>query len=166
MLKNILLVRHCEAERPNSDYSDYDVELSSQGTLQAIDLAQSILHLKINFTEIASSTATRTLQTARHIIGNLEKKPVLTADKKLYNDNGNYLMKFINRRSETDKNIILVIHNKSMEPFLKHIFKQSYIIHEGNALLLSFKGKWNDINFAQINTVEITNVITDNVNWV
>lgn len=111
MVRNLLLIRHAEAEFPSERKRDFERELSPNGINQAIILGSYVKDLPFELDAIYHSPAQRTLSTTLAIINALEKKPRMMDAEELYEATGNLMRAFINRLDDNFQNVAIVAHN-------------------------------------------------------
>lgn len=111
MVRNLLLIRHAEAEFPTEKKRDFERSLTTNGQNQGIILGTYIKDLPFELDAIYHSPAQRTLETSRFIVDALEKVPRLMDAEELYEATGNLMKAFINRLDDNFQNVAIVAHN-------------------------------------------------------
>lgn len=111
MVRNLLLIRHAEAEFPTEKKRDFERSLTTNGQNQGIILSTYIKDLPFGLDAIYHSPAKRTLETSRLIVDALDKVPRFMDAEELYEATGNLMKAFINRLDDNFKNVAIVAHN-------------------------------------------------------
>ncbi|WP_305982814.1 SixA phosphatase family protein [Roseivirga thermotolerans] len=111
MVRNLLLIRHAEAEFPDEKKRDFDRKLSGNGQKQGIILGGYIKQLPFQLNAIYYSPALRTLQTSQHICAALTEVPRLMDAEELYEATGNLMKAFVNRMDDNFEHVAIVGHN-------------------------------------------------------
>jgi len=111
MVRNLLLIRHAEAEFPSERKRDFERELSPNGINQAIILGSYVKDLPFQLDAVYHSPSHRTMSTTLAITNTLDKKPRLMDAEELYEATGNLMRAFINRMDDNFQNVAIVAHN-------------------------------------------------------
>ncbi|MBO6659868.1 MAG: histidine phosphatase family protein [Roseivirga sp.] len=111
MVRNLLLIRHAEAEFPSERKRDFDRNLTTNGQNQGIILASYLKELPFELDAIYHSPSKRTLQTSQFILDTLNKVPRMMDAEELYEATGNLMRAFVNRMDDNFKNVAIVAHN-------------------------------------------------------
>ena len=111
MVRNLLLIRHAEAEFPSERKRDFERNLSANGQNQAVILGTFIRDLPFQLDAIYHSPAQRTIQTSRFIADALPQVPRFMDAEELYEATGNLMRAFVNRLDDDFKNVAIVAHN-------------------------------------------------------
>lgn len=111
MVRNLLLIRHAEAEFPSERKRDFDRNLTGNGRNQGIILGTYIKELPFQLDAVYHSPSKRTLATSMHILDALEKTPRMMDAEELYEATGNLMKAFVNRLDDNFKNVAIVAHN-------------------------------------------------------
>lgn len=121
MVKNLLLIRHAEAEFPDSDMRDFERKLTANGTNQATILGEYINNLPLKLDAIYISPAFRTLKTAQLITEQLNYTPRLMDAEELYDATENLMKAFVNRMDPQFQNVAIVGHNPSIAELFAYL---------------------------------------------
>lgn len=127
MVRNLLLIRHAEAEFPSERKRDFDRALTQNGQNQAIILGTYVKDLPFDIDAVYHSPSQRTLETSRFIMDALNRAPRLMDAEELYEATGNLMKAFVNRLDDNFQNIAIVAHNPGISDlytFLTHKFEQ------------------------------------------
>lgn len=121
MVKNLLIIRHCEASFNSETNRDFDRPLSKKGNNQAIVLGQWIDSLPIELDAFYVSPALRTMQTLRGIQKELSVKPRIMDAEEIYEATENVLKAAVNRFDNLFSSVALIGHNPSVAHLFAHL---------------------------------------------
>lgn len=121
MVKNLLLIRHAEAEYPDSDKRDFERRLTENGSNQATILGEYIRDLPLKLDAIYMSPAHRTLMTAKAIVEQMDYSPRLMDAEELYEATENLMKAFVNRIDPLFNNVAIVAHNPSIAQLFAYL---------------------------------------------
>lgn len=121
MVKNLLLIRHAEAEFPDSDTRDFERNLTANGTNQATILGEYINKLPLKLDAIYISPAFRTLKTAKLIAEQVDYTPRLMDAEELYDATENLMKAFVNRMDPQFQYVAIVGHNPSIAELFAYL---------------------------------------------
>lgn len=124
MVKNLLIIRHCEASFQSETNRDFDRALSTKGISQATILGQWIESLSFHIDAFYVSPAIRTMQTLRGVQAELTQSPRVMDAEELYEATGNVLKAAVSRFDNSFNTVGLIGHN----PSVTELF--SYFTHE------------------------------------
>lgn len=115
-MKTIILMRHAKAEQGNFEISDFDRKLTDKGKSDA-DIAAKTLIKKVKKIDlIVSSSAKRTLKTAKIIAENFEidKNKIQSIDEIYEASSDAYVHVIRSLNDEKVKTVIIVGHNPTI----------------------------------------------------
>jgi len=121
MVKNLLLIRHAEAEFPDSDTRDFERNLTANGKNQATILGEYINKLPLKLDAIYISPAFRTLKTAKLIAEQFDYTPRLIEAEELYDATENLMKAFVNRMDPLFQHVAIVGHNPSIAELFAYL---------------------------------------------
>lgn len=121
MVKNLLLIRHAEAEYPNSDKRDFDRTLTSNGKNQGTILGEYIDALPIKLDAIYMSPSIRTLMTTKLITEQMSYTPRLMDAEELYEATENLMKAFVTRMDAQFQNVAIIAHNPSIAQLFAYL---------------------------------------------
>lgn len=124
MVRNLLLIRHAEAEFPTEKKRDFERSLSPNGMNQALILGNHVKDLPIQLDAIYHSPAERTLATSLAIVSALESKPRLMDAEELYEATGNLMKAFVNRMDDNFQNVAIVAHNPGISELHNYLTRK------------------------------------------
>lgn len=124
MVRNLLLIRHAEAEFPSERRRDFDRVLTHNGQNQGIILGAYLKDLPFEIDAIYHSPSVRTLQTSQLIMDALDKSPRLMDAEELYEATGNLMKAFINRLDDNFHNIAIVAHNPGIAELYSYLTRK------------------------------------------
>lgn len=141
-MKNLILIRHAQAEDALVHQKDFDRPLSNRGNAQAKIQAQ--LMGTIHFRTVLHSAALRTTQTAQQLLQehmHLE----LISRKDMYNADLDELIQILIENWSMD-NLILVGHNPGISHLFEHLSGQWEPFETCTFAILSFPENLNHIH--------------------
>ena len=118
-MKNLFLLRHCEAYHYEENKSDHEKQLNENGRKCARLLKNWFENNKIVLDYILTSTANRTLTTANIIFSNYENK--IYQKKELYLCDYNEILKELKILDNNFNSVIIVGHEPSISESLKFL---------------------------------------------
>ncbi len=148
-MKRLLLIRHAKAEPINQEITDFERQLSDIGIADARKMAEYLLENNIQPNCIISSSANRTLQTAR-IFANALKYPLhkIIENSDLYNGyTTSYFLELLAQCGGDNQTIAVVAHNPEIGNLAVNLaenFRRGF--PPCTVLLLEFEAEqWKDI---------------------
>jgi len=139
MVKNILLIRHCQASPDSPTNSDFDRPLTAHGLKQAEILGQHIGGLELNLDAIYMSPSRRTLQTTKGIIDQLDYEPRLMDAEEIYEATDNVLRAVVHRFDPNFDQVALVAHNPAISLLANYLSEDFRQFTPGAMSWLSFE---------------------------
>lgn len=114
-MKRLTLIRHAKSDRGMLGYSDFDRPLNSQGEQTAQRLGKTLKQQQIQFDQIFSSPAQRSLSTTE-LICEAAGTPTtqIITDPSLYTFDMEELYRFIEGIDDTFKNVAIIGHNPAI----------------------------------------------------
>ncbi len=115
-MKTLILMRHAKAENGGFDTRDFDRKLSDKGKNDA-DIAAKVLKKHVPKIDlIVSSSAKRTLKTAKITAQNfgIEKNEIEATEYLYESDNEPYIHIIRNFNDKKDKTVLIVGHNPTI----------------------------------------------------
>ena len=116
-MKNLFLLRHCEANQFEEDKSDFEKQLNENGEKEAELLKDWFDKNNIILDHILVSSAYRTLKTANIIFGNFKEK--ILEKKDLYLCSLNEVLKELKLLDNKFDNVLIIGHEPSISESLK-----------------------------------------------
>ena len=116
-MKNLFLLRHCEANQFEEDKSDFEKQLNENGEKEAELLKDWFDKNNIILDHILVSSAYRTLKTANIIFGNFKEK--ILEKKDLYLCSFNEVLKELKLLDNKFDNVLIIGHEPSISESLK-----------------------------------------------
>lgn len=115
MAKQLLLIRHAEAETPYLGQRDFDRELTSHGIITTSVTGKKLKELGFKPDYILSSGANRAKNTSILLAEQLgyEVDSVAFADE-IYNCNLSILLEYVNKINSQFQHVIMVNHNPNI----------------------------------------------------
>lgn len=121
MVKNLLIIRHCEASFNSETNRDFDRPLTNKGFNQATVLGQWIESLPFELDAFYVSPALRTMQTLRGVREELSVKPRIMDGEEIYEATENVLKAAVNRFDNLFSSVALVGHNPSVAQLFAYL---------------------------------------------
>jgi len=115
-MKTLILMRHAKAESGGFDTKDFDRKLSEKGKNDA-DIAAKVLKKHLNKIDlIVSSSAKRTLKTAKITAQNfgIDKENIESTEYLYESDVESYIHLIRNLNDKTDNKVLIVGHNPTI----------------------------------------------------
>lgn len=139
MVKNILLIRHCQASPDSPTNRDFDRPLTTHGLNQSEMLGQHVQGLDLALEAVYLSPSVRTMQTTKGIIDQLDFKPRLMDAEELYEATDNVLKAVIQRFDKEFQNVAVVGHNPSVALLFHYLTADFRDYSPGTAAWISFE---------------------------
>lgn len=147
MVKNILLIRHCQASPDSPTNRDFDRPLSDHGKKQAELLGQHLHNLPDQLDAIYVSPAIRTMQTTKGILNQLAYKPRLMDAEEVYEATDNVLKAMIPRFDPNFNRIAMIGHNPAISLLFNHLTSDLRTFSPGTSAEIIFEvNEWNAIS--------------------
>ena len=121
MVKNLLIIRHCEASLNSEINRDFDRPLTNKGKNQATVLGQWIDSLPLELDAFYVSPALRAIQTLRGVKEELSVTPRIMDAEEIYESTENVLKVVVNRFDNLFSNVALIGHNPSVAQLFAHL---------------------------------------------
>jgi phosphohistidine phosphatase len=122
MAKQLLVVRHAEAETPYWGQKDFDRELTSHGIISASVTGKKLKEIGFVPDFILTSAANRAQNTAILLAEQFgyETTKIREAEE-LYNCGLNVLLEYIHKVDENYQNVVLVNHNPNISYLVEYL---------------------------------------------
>ena len=122
MAKQLLLIRHAEAETPYLGQRDFDRELTSHGIITTSVTGKKLKELSFKPDYILSSAANRAKTTAILLAEQLGYEvDSIKISEEIYNCNLSILLEYINKIDNQFQQVIMVNHNPSITYFAEYL---------------------------------------------
>lgn len=148
MVKNLLLIRHADAQMAERSERDFERRLSKKGISESALLGEYLSKLPFNIDTIYTSPSVRTLQTCAEIIQQLETSPRIISSEEYYEATKNVMMAAVNRIDNIFDNVAIIAHNPSITYLYEYISGNSvggFITASCAWIQLSSK-HWNEVS--------------------
>jgi phosphohistidine phosphatase len=116
-VKQLLLLRHAQAEEAHAGLADLDRTLTLRGRAEALEAAQCIAAARLRCQAILVSPAVRATQTATLVAAGLDLAIGLTVEPALYPGNPEALLARLHGCPSTLHSLLLVAHNPGLSEF-------------------------------------------------
>jgi len=124
MVKNLLLIRHAEAEFPSEQKRDFERRLTQNGKNQATILGAYLKKRAFAIDGLYHSPAFRTIETAEAIINAVDNSPRLMDAEELYEATGNLMKAFVNRLDDNFQNLAIIAHNPGISELHNYLTQE------------------------------------------
>jgi phosphohistidine phosphatase len=114
-MKQLTILRHAKAERPEGYATDLERPLTSRGHKDAAAMAAIVADLNPTVDWIVSSPAVRTRQTTEHLVRTLNYKRQVAFDDTVYDATADALLTALTLVPPEAKHTLLIGHNPGME---------------------------------------------------
>lgn len=120
MIKNLLLIRHAQAES-TVEISDFERKLTAKGLVEATEMSHRLkMHLKPQF--ILSSPATRALNTAKLFAENLSLSfNSIQLENSIYEASLNTLLSLVNHLNNDYSQVAIIGHNPGISNLANYL---------------------------------------------
>ncbi|PWJ43902.1 SixA phosphatase family protein [Sediminitomix flava] len=146
-MKQIVLIRHAEAENSYLGGSDFDRDLTTEGITHAIQLGRELNTEGLEVDKLIFSTAQRTKETTRYIseLLNLSEEKLEEAPS-IYNASVGQLYEMIQGLDNTMNSVVLVGHNPAISYLAEYLTEEFYSFVPASAVAIELDvEEWNHI---------------------
>jgi len=124
-MKELILIRHAQAEQGSATNRDYDRNLSQEGLGEANRAGEILHHLLKEIPYILASPANRTRQTAECIAAKWgDAAPEVHFSKEIYQGNREQFMDLLTEIPDEHSNALLVAHNPGIHHFVEYLMEE------------------------------------------
>ncbi|MBV9329938.1 MAG: histidine phosphatase family protein, partial [Alphaproteobacteria bacterium] len=116
-MKRLLLLRHAKAVPSGPHIDDRARELSARGRRDAPGMGNYMSQRGLEVELVLSSPAKRTLETAKLVFGQFEKKPPTELVEALYLAQAEGILAVLRGSARSQQSICIVGHNPGLEVF-------------------------------------------------
>jgi phosphohistidine phosphatase len=147
--KSIILLRHAKSSWASPELDDYDRPLNERGLNDTIKCEKLYKTLIASKSQIISSSAQRTRQTAKktcHFFNCIEKGIVWIDD--LYLASAKKMLKIINMQPDIEDNLVVIGHNNGISHLAQLLTNSAEVSHMPTlaAVKINFSAtSWNEI---------------------
>jgi phosphohistidine phosphatase len=122
MAKQLLLIRHAEAETPYIGQRDFDRELTSHGIITASGTGKKLKEIGFKPDFMLGSGANRARNTTMLLAEQLDYNidDILSVDE-LYNCNLSILLEYVNKINNQFQHVIIVNHNPNITYLVEYL---------------------------------------------
>jgi phosphohistidine phosphatase len=120
-MKQLLLLRHAEAEPVRSGQTDAQRSLTAHGRMQALQVAQQLRQRGLLPDALLTSPSTRTLETAQILIEQLALPAAPQADTLLYGGSPDVLLARLRACPPEAGCLLLIGHNPALSALAQHL---------------------------------------------
>lgn len=148
MQRQLLIMRHAQAEEIQHEQLDRDRELTAKGQQEVLTMAFQLHQRKIALDAIHASIAVRTQKTASLVsdVMKVDAEAVFFQDD-LYNSSIRTYLDFITRLDTKTKSVLLVGHNPAVSYLAEYLTKAEInSMPTAGICIVQFKAlSWNDV---------------------
>lgn len=145
MVRNLVLIRHAEAEQYSSAQRDFQRKLTQHGMNQVELLGKKLLDFPLSWDAVYISPATRTQMTAEGAFGGLTPVPRLITSEELYEATPNLMKAFVTRIDPIFENVVLVGHNPGIVELFHYLTVDLCTYSPATTAWLQFEGEWQHL---------------------
>lgn len=157
MVRNLILIRHAQAETQVNPSADFQRKLTQHGTHQAELLGSALAGLNLSWDAVYVSPAIRTQLTTERAFGTLDPIPRLITSEELYEATSNLMKAFVTRINPIFHHVALVGHNPGISDLFHYLSDDLCSYEPATAAWLQFEGEWKHL--AQ-STCLVKNILT------
>jgi len=147
-MRQLILLRHGEAQTAPPGGSDWERPLTAQGRTEVQDAAQAIAQAHLDIERVLVSTARRTLETAGIIIERLRIAKAAEQLEALYLAAPMGLLQALTRCSAGCRTVMVIGHNPGLSELACRLTagEQPFSLRTAGVCLLSFASEgWRDL---------------------
>ena len=139
-MKTLILLRHAEANANNKYAEDHGKDLSRRGEQDVIEIALRLLGRDITPTSCLSSTATRTVSTAKKTIKTLNlSADILKTDARLYLATHSDILNVIGEQENIISELLVIGHNPGLTNLANHLLPNFHLDNLPTTGILAIK---------------------------
>jgi phosphohistidine phosphatase len=120
-MKQLILLRHGEAQAKRPGLSDFDRALTGYGRTEALDAADCLKQVALRLDEFLVSPAVRARETALIVAAQLDFNHELRYDQQLYGEEMRALLQSLQRCGSTAAAVLMVGHNPAISILAGHL---------------------------------------------
>ena len=148
-MKTLILLRHAEANSNDKYAPDHEKCLSKRGEQSVPEMALKLLGQNIAPSLFLSSTATRTVSTAKHIIKALDlSADILKTDARLYLATHSDILKVVEEQENTISELLVIGHNPGLTNLANHLLSNFHLDNlpaTGIVIIQSITQSWIEV---------------------
>jgi phosphohistidine phosphatase len=149
MKRYLYLVRHATAEDGSFFMSDFDRQLTPEGTIEAARMGKFLFDKGIKLDFVASSSAARAFQTARIMSEQMKYDEAnIATSRSLYEDGAKGYLASINNAPESATSIMVCGHNPDISFFAEYLTHSNIgNMNKGAVVTIEFENiNWNEVS--------------------
>jgi phosphohistidine phosphatase len=120
-MKQLILLRHAEAQAQRPGLSDFDRALTGHGRTQALDAAECLKRAAVRFDLFLVSPAVRARETALIVAAQLDFDDELLYDQLLFDGEAPTLLQPLQRCDARAGAVLMVGHNPTLSALARHL---------------------------------------------
>ena len=129
-MKQLILLRHGEAQAKRPGLSDFDRALTGYGRTEALDAADCLRQVAVRVDEFLVSPAVRARETALIVAAQLDFNHELRYDEQLYGEEMQTLLQSVQRCGTDTAAVLVVGHNPAISILAGHLANGRAVSHE------------------------------------
>ena len=151
-MKSITIIRHAKASLGSITLTDFDRPLNNTGILEAKLMGNMLLQKGSNYDMIISSSANRTLNTAKIIAIQIHYKQIIEEKRMIYNASEHELIDMITKLDNNLKAIIICGHNPALHLLSQKLSSQIFNIFPTCSIAkINFNiNNWKDVQIGEL----------------
>lgn len=138
-MKELLLYRHAQAEKPGDEMADAERPLSDDGRKQARRQGQLLVERGLLPDHIASSEALRASQTVRETVGVMRYTGKVNYLPALYDADPDTYYALLKKQPKSIRRLMIVGHNPGIEEFASDLSSESIHMKAGSIACFAFE---------------------------
>ena len=128
-MKQLILLRHGEAQAKRPGMSDFDRALTGYGRTEALDAADCIKQVAVRLDEFIVSPAVRARETALIVAAQLDFNHELRYEAQLYGEEMQALLQSVQECSTETAAVLMVGHNPAISILAGHLANGRPVSH-------------------------------------
>ena len=146
-MKRLILVRHAKSNLNQPLVSDHERILNQSGKNEAKLIGQYLYQTHYTISHIISSSAIRTLQTAKIISKEIKFEDSIETQSLIYNSAAEKILNLIHNINNKFECVMLVGHNPTITELANHISNIKIDnIQTSGTIIIDFECQWNQIS--------------------
>ncbi len=133
-MKQLILLRHAEAQAKRPGLRDFDRTLTGHGRTEALDAADCLKRAAVRLDAVLASPAVRSRETATIVAAQLDFNHELLYDELLYGEEMQALLQSLQRCGTHTAAVLMVGHNPGISALAGHLANGLPVSQEASAL--------------------------------
>lgn len=129
-MKQLILLRHAEAQSQRPGLADFDRSLTDQGRTEALDAADCLRRASVRIDALISSPAQRAKETALIVAAQLDFNRSLRYERLLYGEEVQKLLQPLRQCEPEAATVLMVGHNPGLSSLASHLGQNLTVTRE------------------------------------